>query len=205
MFKIFKKQRVSEIISISLVRFERQSVVTIRDVMKALGLRSLAVVILFFSLMVLLPISVIPGASVILGVIILFLAVQLVLGVKSLWLPDWILRRQLPKDNLISGFQRSLRYVCKIEKLLKPRWMFISSNVGERLLGLFIILLIFLLVLPIPFSNFPIGLSLCFIAAGLMEEDGLLITVGILGGILFCGFAFATLTVMFQHALSLFS
>lgn len=38
----------------------------------------------------------------------------------------------------------------------------------------------FLLALPIPFTNFPLGFSLCVLAVGMIAQDGLVIISGLI-------------------------
>lgn len=126
------------------------------------------------------PFFSIPGSSTLLGAAILWLAARHALG-KAPHLPKRIGDRALkPKTRraILVGGLKILRF---LEKAVRPRrtfWM--SWRVARVLNSLVIVWMGFLLALPlaIPFTNTTPAYAIMFLAASMMEEDGVMIWVG---------------------------
>ena len=69
-----------------------------------------------------------------------------------------------------------------LERLSRPRLLFILPN--DRVIGIACFYLSLLLLLPIPFLNTAPAICLVTIALGLIHRDGLLVALGIAGTIL---------------------
>jgi hypothetical protein len=153
--------------------------VRLRDLVNALGDRAFGLLILIFALPNAVGLGTIPGLSTVFGVPQLFIAVQMALGWHKPWLPDWVLEKSLARSDFQHMVDKSTPYLRRAEKLLRPRWAFMSSFFAERLLGLVFAGLALIVALPIPGGNWPPAIAMAFISIGLVERDGLYITIGL--------------------------
>ena len=69
--------------------------VTVQEVVEKLGHKSFAALMLIFSLISTSPASAIPGITAMVAVIVFILVVQMILGRKCIWLPQFITRRRM--------------------------------------------------------------------------------------------------------------
>lgn len=182
-----------------LVPHEGSSRVYIGNILSVLGDRAWGVAVLALALPCLVPMP-IPGIGLIFGGPLLLLSVQLAAGQSRLWLPH-VLRRQSVSveawQKMLAVFLPRLR---QIERVLHHRLPWVSSPVGERITGFMMVLVSLILLLPLPFTNIPLGTILCLLGLGLFERDGLVLLVSwalsilsfglFLGAVLFGGSAF---------------
>ncbi|HSX49598.1 MAG TPA: exopolysaccharide biosynthesis protein [Cellvibrio sp.] len=157
--------------------------VRVRDITESLGQRSFGFILLIFALPNSLPILGIPGVSTITGLPMLFVAVQMALGHNRVYLPRWIADSSIATADFQRLVNKVVPWFRRIEKLMRPRILFLSQGSAERWLGAFCVLLAFLLALPIPLGNLLPALGILFIALGLIESDGVCVLVGIAIGI----------------------
>lgn len=153
--------------------------VRVRDITESLGQRSFGFILLIFALPNSLPILGIPGVSTVTGLPMLFVAVQMALGHKRVYLPGWIANRSVATVDFQALINKVAPWLQRIEKLMRPRILFLTKINAERLLGAFCVSLAFLLVLPIPLGNLLPALGILFIALGLIERDGVCVLTGI--------------------------
>jgi hypothetical protein len=168
-----KSRRLSEILG----DLDDQVSVTVGDLAKLMGERAFGALMFFFAVPNVIPVP--PGTSAILGLPLLFLTYQLMVGRQSLWLPQRIAGRPM-SGNLISAFKRkALPWLVKFERVLKPRlpWL-IRNDAAERMLGLVCFVLAVILFLPIPFGNILPALAISILALALAERDGLMALLG---------------------------
>ncbi len=144
-----------------------------------LGDRGFALAILIFALPNSLPIPGIPGFSTITGLPITFIALQMVVGRQTIWLPDRIARKEFSMDVLKRLLNKAMPGVIKLEKYLTPRWDWVTSRFAERFLGLLFVVLSLIIALPIPGGNFFPGLAMSLIALGMLEKDGLFVSCAV--------------------------
>jgi hypothetical protein len=169
------KERTSDIVARIIAQCEEGGTITLREFLVLLGDRSFGLVILIFSLPNSLPIPGIPGFSTITGLPITLIALQMVLGRPTLWLPDAMANVGFSKALLAKMLSKALKPLIKLETWLKPRLLAVTSPVGERVIGVFFVVLSLIIALPIPGGNFLPGVAMSLIALGLLERDGLFI------------------------------
>lgn len=157
--------------------------VRVRDITESLGQRSFGFILLIFALPNSLPIIGIPGVSTITGLPMLFVAAQMALGHRRVYLPRWIADSSIATENFTALIRKTAPWLRRLEKLMKPRIGFLTQGNAERWLGAFCVLLAFLLALPIPFGNLLPALGILFIALGLIESDGVCVLVGLAIGV----------------------
>ncbi|MFZ4483005.1 MAG: exopolysaccharide biosynthesis protein [Chthoniobacterales bacterium] len=153
----------------------------LRTVVEHLHFRGLPALIVLLCVPFLFPVSV-PGLSMPFGLAIALCGLRLGLGHK-LWMPDFLLRREVSAEVLAKLVGGAARFYRRVEKLVKPRMHFLQRWPGMlNLLGFMIMIGGVLLSLPIP-PPFPLtntipGLAIIFMALGLMERDGVCILIG---------------------------
>ncbi len=153
---------------------------TYRYIFQALGDRAFWVAILFFALPSLLPFSAVPGVAVVFALPIVIFALGMVAGRQSLWLPKSVGNKTISHAKISRMISVVLPYIIKVERLSKSRWPLMACRITEIINGITILCLAFLLMLPIPFSNFIFGGLLAIFSIGIIEKDGLLIFIGYL-------------------------
>jgi hypothetical protein len=122
----------------------------------------------------------IAGLSAIIGTPLLLVSGQLVLGFHQPWLPSWIGNRSFKHRDFAKIVHKTLPYLNKVEKLIRPRCKLIISRPIERFLGLVIFILAIVITLPIPFGNFLPAIAVVLISLGILEKDGMAIVVGLI-------------------------
>ncbi len=167
-----------------------QDQITIGDFVKLLGDRGFCLAILVFSLPNSLPMPGIPGFSTITGLPITFIALQMVFGSEALWLPKKIAGKSFSRQSLDRMLSKALPTVERLENLLSPRLLFLTSPLGERCLGLLFVVLSLIIALPIPGGNFLPGISMSLVALAMLERDGIFL----LGSL-----AFSIASIMFMY------
>lgn len=163
---------------------------TYKNILDALGDRAFGIALLFFALPTALPFSAIPGVSVVFSIPILLFSFQIILGRKTLWLPKFLAQRTISQKKVVKIILAAVPYLAKIERLLKPRWSWLSSRGVEIMSGVTIFYLALVLTLPIPFSNFIISIIIIIFSLGIAEKDGLFIMIGYLSTFIYTGFIF---------------
>jgi hypothetical protein len=156
--------------------------VSLGDILEEFESRSHGMLLLVLSLPAMIPITP-PGVGVIFGVPIAFVAAQLILRRRYVWLPQALRRRSVTCEDFKTIIERSLPHVARIERLLKPRLTILTQSVGECLIGAAVLVLALLLALPLPLTNIPLGLSIALLSLGLIQRDGLAVLIGSIAAI----------------------
>ncbi len=149
--------------------------VSIGNLLAALGDRAIGALMFVFAAPNVVPAP--PGLSGILGAPLVFLAAQLMLGMKP-WLPGVITRRSIARDDLQTLVRRLSPWLARAEKLLRPRWSTLTHPPLEYAVGLLCFVLAVVIVLPIPLGNILPALALSMLALGVLERDGLWVIAG---------------------------
>lgn len=153
--------------------------VRLADLVNALGDRAFGILILIFALPNAVGLGAVPGLSTIFGLPQIFVAAQMALGLHRPWLPRWLLEKSIARGDFKKMVDRSLPYLLRAERILRPRWPAMSSYVAERILGVVFFVLASIVSLPIPLGNQPPAIAMAVISIGLVERDGVYITIGL--------------------------
>jgi hypothetical protein len=179
----------------------RISLGALRD---ALGDRGFGVLLFIFALPNLVPVN-IPLLSAVLGLPLVLLAAQLTYGRHKPWFPHWLTRQSFSRDGLANILLRSLPYLERAERLLRPRLTVLLSWTGERLIGLAILVLALILALPIPFANWLPACAIAIIGLAIVEKDGLAVLAGLAVGVASLAVAAVVVIGLIKAFLLLFS
>lgn len=141
------------------------------DIRDAMGDRAFGALMFVFAAPNTLPVNA-PGVSVVLGIPLLFLSLQLMLGLPVPWLPQALVQRTVPRERFARVMQYVVPWMQRAEKLSRPRWAWLTVGPAERLIGLWCAVLSIVLILPVPFGNMGPGVAICVLAFALLERDG---------------------------------
>lgn len=172
-----KRAAVSDLLTRVVAIAPADGKMTLDELMKRAGRRGPAFLMLFLCILSMI-FSIVPGVSTVIGLPLLLLAWQMMLGRRRLSLPSWLGRRALDYQLLAQGLTGRLALVQRIERLLKPRLRILCTKPFIRLVGFVTIVCSIVLSLPIPLMNFPPTLAVFLMALGVLGRDGLLILSG---------------------------
>ena len=160
------------------VEGEREKV-SVAEIVDALDARAFGLGVLMFALPSCLPMP--PGVPTVVGIVLLIVSVQMVMFRQELWLPRIISKREFPRAPLVSGLKKFQPRLEALERVARPRLLFLSGRIGTFLIGVVVLLLAIVLILPLPpGGNFPPALACAILGMGLAERDGVIILVGFL-------------------------
>ena len=168
-----KPSRLSDIVK----SIDTQQDMTIGQLVDSLGERAFGALMFIFAVPNVIPTP--PGTSAILGLPLVILTYQVMMGRQSLWLPQTVRKRQISRNMLHTFVSKVLPVMGRLERILRPRFGFIvASDLAERMIGLVAFPLALILFLPIPFGNIPPAAAIACLALGLAERDGLAVLLG---------------------------
>lgn len=162
-----------------LERHAEQEYVSLGELVAELGDRAYGPLLVMCALPEALPLPV-AGVSAIIAIPLMLVSAQLSLGFSRPHLPKWLAKRRWKQRNLAKVVEKGLNYLEKAEKIVRPRWGFITSRLAQRLLGLFILFMAIIIALPIPLGNMLPAIAIVVISLGMSEGDGLLVVIGVL-------------------------
>lgn len=158
--------------------------ITVEQIRDALGDRSFAAMLAVFACVNLLPLP--PGTTLILGLPLVIVSMQMVLGHSEVWLPRFLLNKSVAASRFREQANRHLPRIQKLERLIRPRYwpFFAQRGVDDRIIGLISLILAIMVTVPIPLSNWLPALAILLIALALSERDGILFGIGsFIGGL----------------------
>ncbi|MFC3023923.1 exopolysaccharide biosynthesis protein [Vibrio zhugei] len=156
-----------------LVKEHPKASISIGDLLELLKRRSYGALLIMLSLL-----GFIPGISFFAGFAIFLLGLQLALGFYAPRLPKFANKRELNQQKTLHFIEELQPWLHKLERFVKPRWDWLSSEPVRRLLGALICVLALMSVLPLPFINFAPNFAVICLSLGIIERDGLCILVG---------------------------
>ncbi len=147
--------------------------VTLAWLMGSLRERSFGLVMLVMAL-----VGLVPGASTFIGVLLGFVALQMILAHASPHLPRVIASRRIPAARFARVVHRIIPSLRSMEKLVHPRWR-TPFEATKRAVGFVILLLGATLISPFPFSHVIPALVIMLLSVAYLEEDGVLLCISL--------------------------
>lgn len=154
--------------------------ITLRHLLVALEQNSFIVILLIFALLLVSPLSAIPGATTIFGLTIACILAQQLLGRQHAWLPGLLLNRSLSVQRTMKALQWLEKPAGWLERCLHPRlfWV-IEPPVAIMLKAMvFTAALCAPLMEVIPASGTSVGAAITVFSAGLLARDGVFVLLG---------------------------
>ena len=146
--------------------------VTVGELLDYLEGRALGFVMLLLALPMCIPN--VPGISTVFGLLLLAPALQLTFGGQKLWLPHAMRTMAFPREGLKRAVEGAIPTLRRIERLIRPRWSWLTEKPVTYALGVQTFVMAVVLLLPIPFGNWPPGITVAITALALLQRDGLL-------------------------------
>ena len=158
---------------------EGEQSVSFGSLMDTVGRRSFGPLLLLIGLILVSPLSGIPGLPSTMGVAVFLLSVQMLLGRQYIWLPGWILRRRIGEARLASAARWLRKPARLIDRLIKHRLSFLVDGPASWPLALIcLVLAISLPVLEVlPFAATSAGAALTCGGLAMIAHDGLLAAI----------------------------
>ena len=167
--------------SVQLVRMlgraEAETVVSMGWLMEQLGGRSFGLALLVMGVLGLLP-----GISTIAALMVVWLAVQMMLGHEAAVLPRLVARRSIGVERLARLIGIVAPWLAWLERLVQPRWPILFQTT-ERLTGLTMLLLGLSMLLPVPFSQIVPAPVIMLLALAYLEEDGIALVLALIAAL----------------------
>ena len=170
-----REARTSQILA-DLAQSGEGDTVSIGDILAHVRGRAYGVALLLVLLPAFLPLPI--GTGAISGPLVIAIGLQMLLTLRQPWLPRRTKRREIRRATLTRFAQRMQRVLGRLERACKPRLAGLTkSTYAHMFTGMQLILLGILLSLPIPLTNYPLGLLLLIYAITIVERDGALLLV----------------------------
>lgn len=154
--------------------------IKIGTILKSIDSGGFALLNLILSLILFIPTP--PPIATICGILIIFLSFQMILGLKEVWLPNFITDKSIKRTTLALVVGKSSIYLSKMEKFTRRRLVFMESDIMQRIIGLIFFILATLSLTPILFANSMPGISMILISFGMLNKDGLMVIIGFISG-----------------------
>lgn len=172
--------RASEVLRGILVNNPGVEQFTIRRILRSIDKDRADLRLLLVSLPAIIPVQAPHGAV---AVPASALGYQLLSAQKQLKLPRFILKKAVSRRSLAVAIHSVLPMLEAAEKLVRPRWAWVSHHASQRALGLFVLLLALAVGFPLLGLTPLHATSIFVIALGMAEKDGLAVMIGVITGL----------------------
>ena len=164
----------------ALAQGDPDETVTLRDLLAGLNRRAFGMLLFASVLPAFIPI---PIGGAISGPLVMLIGVQLAIGMRRPWLPNFLATRG-PHRHALARFDRMISpWLARLEHLIRPRLpVLLDHRLAGVVTGLLLVLLGLLLSLPIPLTNYLFGGLLLVFALALLERDGVMMLVAWIAG-----------------------
>jgi hypothetical protein len=162
-----------------LAKDEQQ--VSMAQVVESVGDRSFGPLLLIMGLTLFSPLSGVPGMAIFAGLFVLLIALQMLVGRKHFWLPNFILNRSVAQSKLTKALNWLKPTARRVDRMIKPRLNFMLHPSSTYLIaGLCVMVGAALPFLElVPFSSSIVGLALAILGLALVARDGLLVLIAV--------------------------
>lgn len=160
----------------------RNDSLSVRDVISEIGDRSFATALLVPALILVSPISGIPGAPTIGAMIVILVVAQWIFGRDHLWLPGFIMERRVRSDRMRRALTWFDRPAAFIDRHSAPRILILTTGplAVIPLIAVLIIAATWPLLELLPFVTTIGAFAVSLFAFGLMTKDGAYVVLGYL-------------------------
>ena len=155
---------------------------TIGEILHMMHDLGFGMVLMLFSLPIIIP-GLPPPIPSILAIPLGFTGWQMLCGFKELKLPLFVANRRLKRSSLQKVILLSTRYLRFAERYAKPRFLFLTSPLGERIIGVLVMVFFVVIAIPAPFAHSVPALAVSIIGIAVIKKDGLAGLIGIAVGI----------------------
>lgn len=147
--------------------------VTLESLLRGLGDRSFGVVLLLLALL-----GALPGVSVAGGLLLPIPAYQMLRARPGPIFPRAVATRPIATRSLARLVRGVIPVLRLLEKVVHPRWI-MPFDATKRVIGAAVLPVSAGFFVPLPLSNIPPALVIVLIAFAYLEQDGLLLLIGL--------------------------
>lgn len=142
------------------------------------GMAAAGAMLLLLSVPAFLPIPLPTGVPA--GIAMALIGAQLAWGAERPWLPQWLARFRLRRDQVAAGLGRLFRLMRRVGLRLRRRLPeVVGANGRPRpIAGAVLVACGVVIVLPLPFGNQLPSLAVAAIGLGLLRRDGVFVLAG---------------------------
>jgi hypothetical protein len=133
-----------------------------------------------------------PGIASLSGFLLAIPSIEMILGRESPTLPAFLARRSISTPHFARWIARIIPPLRYAEALAHPRWQ-MAPNATKRIVGIINLIMAVTITLPFPFAYVIPTLAIILIAFAYLEEDGLLLCIGLFAA--FLSFVFSAAQV----------
>lgn len=153
--------------------------VSVGDLLNAVGRRSYGPVLLLLGFIAIGPLTIIPGASVLMALVTLIFALQMVIGRPYPWIPKKALAFSFPRKHLIAGVAVVDKYVVQVDRFLKPRLTFLTRSPFVQIVALACVgaALVTLPLSFVPLGPFVPSLTILLFGLAITARDGFVLVL----------------------------
>ena len=173
---------------------------TLQSLIDNFNEKSFAVMFLLLMIIPALPLPT-GGITHVFEIIVMLLALELIAGRKSVWLPKKWRIKKLPNIIQTSALPKIVKFISKIERYSRPRLSrILANNYSVRLVGLIIFILTLFAFLAPPFSGLDTlpSLGVVVISLAMIFEDLLLSIAGFIIGVFGIGLVITLGKIVFR-------
>jgi hypothetical protein len=148
--------------------------------------RSFGIIMLLLAVLAMVPIG-----SVVPGLLLAILAAQMTAGRQGPVFPRRIAGHPLPTRHLVRMGRQPILVLKYLERIIRPRWP-MPLGATKRVVGVVVLLLTGVLLLaPLPLTNVPPAADIALISLAYIEEDGVLLAIALVAGLILLAIASA--------------
>jgi len=152
--------------------------ISLEEMVAAFGNRAFGILYLLFGLPNCFPMP--PGIPVLCGIVVAVVSFQMLMGRAMLVLPGWLGRRRIDHRFMVSAVTKSSRFLERLERFSRPRYLAFSESHMRRAIGLAGMALAIALMAPIPiFGGIPAGIAVTILGLAFTQRDGIIIVFGL--------------------------
>jgi hypothetical protein len=163
-----------------LVRESDGDTIEVGEAIDLLSYRGFGPLLLVPSIITILPTGALPFVPAVCGLLIICFSLQVAAGRKRPWVPEKLRDLSLDKSKFEKSIESKKGFIQKIDKLLAPRLEWCVQEKSQRITGVIVSILAFIMITIgfIPFAPDVLALPILFFALGYMAQDGLLVLIG---------------------------
>lgn len=156
-----------------------QERISLGAMVEAVGSRAFGPLLLMAGIVLVSPLSGIPGMATSMAVLVLLIAVQLLVRKQRFWLPRWLLNRSIARSKYCKALRWLRRPARFVDRWLRPRLTFLVGGASAYVVAAVCVTVAFGMPVMelIPFSASGAGVALAAFGLSLIAHDGLLALV----------------------------
>jgi hypothetical protein len=155
---------------------EREKV-SLGAILDVVGHRSFGPILVVAGLTTLAPlVGDIPGVPTVIGLSVILIAVQVLLGQERFWLPTWLRARSVERESLHKGLKWMRGPAKFVDRVLKRRLVILTRGIGRMATAVLCVAVggVMPVMEVVPFSANLAGVALTAFGLSLLTHDGFL-------------------------------